>query len=209
MQLKFTLIAILCVWFANGYAQINPVTGDGGYKQVKPVSGDGGLQIPYDTINLKNGYFLVFEKTEGHRYLRLKGPTVDTLIRQINIKASESNLGHLDMDHDDYFTWASEASCYGVQVFHKATGYLMVSGCLLGKDTIHHIFYFVDWKDDFKLGIFNMETMKVELFPSQKTACNFWWECIDSKTLTETELTIEYYVPPKNKVKKIYKRQPG
>ncbi len=193
--MKDLLILILFIWSSNGLAQN------------KPISTNEGLSIPYDTISLKKGYLLVFEKTESHRYLRLKGPSVDTILLQASIKAPEYYFGRLEMDHDDYFVLFNEGSCHGVWVIEKTSGKQILDGCLLTKDTIQNIFYFVDWKDDFKLGIFNMKTMEVELFPPPKTACNFWWDCLESKTLTESELTIEYYIPPNKKVKKTYPRQ--
>jgi hypothetical protein len=199
MQLKNALILLLCFCFANGYSQN------------KTVTSDEGLHVPYDTIHLKNGYLLIKEKNDSHKFLRLKGPTVDTIIQQINNKALERNLGQIAMDHDEYFALVGELTHLGLgmQVFLKSTGKRFLDGCIIEKDTIQNIVYFAEWKDDHTQCIFDMETMKIELFSPPKTSCLWWWDCLVSKKITDAELTIEYYVPPNNKVKKTYKRQPG
>jgi len=195
--LKIILFLSLSLFCANSRAQN------------KSAAEDKGIHIPYDTIHLKKGYLLVFEKTDLHRYLRLKGPSVDTIIRQINIKAPESNLGYIDMDHDSYFALLGEMAYLGIsmQLFQKATGKKILDGCIIEKDTIQKIVYYAEWDGDRKQCIFHTETMKVEMFPSPKTSCSWWWDCLVSKKITDTELTIEYYTPPKNIVKKTYPRQ--
>ena len=179
------------------------------HAQNKIATENKGIHIPYDTIFLKKGYILILEKTEFHRYLRLKGPSVDTIINQISIKAPENYLGHIGMDHDSYFALLQEATYLGIsmQLFLKTNGKQFLDGCIIDKDTIQNIVYFAEWKDDQKQCIFQTETMKVEVFPPPKTSCRWWWDCLVSKKITDTELTIEYYTPPKNIVKTTYPRQ--
>ncbi|HZV70914.1 MAG TPA: hypothetical protein VFG10_15265 [Saprospiraceae bacterium] len=166
--------------------------------------------VPYNTVILKNNYKLIYSTTDNSRFLRLTGPTIDTAIMSKNIKAPKSLFGWLQQDFEDYFMMYSEYSDYSdttVRVYRKHNGKHLFFGRFLDIDKQYNVLLFVDWKDDFKIGLFDLNTMKIELFKPPPTACNFWWDCLVSIDLMEKELIVEYATLNMKREKKVYPRQ--
>jgi hypothetical protein len=163
--------------------------------------------IPYNTINLKKGYQLIFATTDKSQILRLIGPTVDTVLKTINIKASYKNLGTLGADLGDDFAIVYDVSTFpSVEIFNKEKGEIIITGISLDVDTINDRVFYIDLKNQRKLGLFDAKTKNIELFNPIHTHCLWWFECIISKSLTDKDLTIDYVGLNNYKERKIYVR---
>lgn len=163
---------------------------------------------PYDTIQLKNDYKLIFSKTESLRVIQLVGPTTDTIIMAESIYSSERAVGWLEADFEDYFVlyFTNDEYNFMLHIFNKQNGKRVLSGTVLGMDTRQRVSYFEDFEKRNMLSLFDFNNGKIERYALPSTPCLHWWYCIKKISLTDKDLTLEYTGSNNASLKKIYNR---
>ena len=175
------------------------------FSQTKEVMALPKSSLPFQSYFLKNDYRLLKVTDRNYSVFNLIGPGVDTIIEKINIGTDEYSLGHLIGDEDEFFIMMFPES--RVKIFYKKTGSVLINGRFVEKDTVSNILYYIDPEKDDSLGIFNLKTMQIELFPSLETACSGnWWVCIRGKFISEDQLVIQYQGAGDKLLRKTYKR---
>jgi hypothetical protein len=184
------------------------MSGSLAHAQMIETSSLPGPVMRYDTVALKGGLKLYFEKTEIDRWIRLTGPGVDTIIRTIRIKAPAGNLGHLSGDFENVFAVTHGDNLPSVQVFSKKNGQMVFEGYEVDIDKARSLIYYIDRNKEYQLAIYHVDSGKKEYFAPVVTSCRHWFECISGKQLSETEFVLEYFGPDNERLKKVYPRNP-
>ena len=170
-----------------------------------PIKGEEEEKI----IPLKNHYSLTYFTDEEYKHLRLKGPSLDTVIWSISAGLPDRNMGHLEADFDKYFVlYAHFGNGYNeMLVIEKKSGTDIAYGSGIKIDTIQNIIYFEDKENLEKLSLLNLNTLKKEAYPIPKgIKCENWYNCIENIKLTDKELSFEYITTENQKKVQVYKR---
>ena len=186
--MKLYILIILCLTGSIGWSQ----------KTGNPCPDEG--ICPFYKVQLKNNFEIeIGDTVNNQRTIRLTGNGIDTIIRSVKLKAPGADLGWLAADEKDFFVLYSTYSGnyvrpqpISIYVFQKETGKLILTGPFIDYDSIKNTILFIDFKEDEKLGLFDMNTMKTEFFRPVSTGCESWWWCIKSNEVTEDQVTIDY-----------------
>ena len=155
---------------------------------------------------LKNDFRLVVITTGEERFLNLIGPGIDTVIKKINIKDSPLHLGSLIGDFNDFFILLYPEM--EMKIYRKQTGEILAHGTYIHEEDTIGAVYYIDHHRNDQLGLFDLKTMKIELFNPLETSCSKWWVCIRRKYLSEKQLTLDYFDTNHNLKVKFYNREP-
>jgi hypothetical protein len=168
-------------------------------------------QVPQDTC-ITNGVCPAFVAPLSHycdlfigdtiganRVIRMKTPTINTIIRALKLKTTSAELGWPAADAPGCFALYSTSSWsyperqpLSILVYHKETGNLLVHSPLVQYDPTQKTIVFIDYPRDERLGVFDMISLKNTYFDALETACKSWWWCIKYVVVTEDDMMLEY-----------------
>jgi hypothetical protein len=147
--------------------------------------------------------------------MRLIWYGLDTIIRSVDLKASNAELGWVAADDDDFFALYSTSSVrytrrqpLSIFGYRKLSPQLIFSGPLISYDSLNNSILFIEYTPRERMGLFDMQTMKLEYFEPLDTPCESWWWCIISSHVSATEVIIDYRDWKNNITRKIYACKP-
>ncbi len=165
--------------------------------------------IPYDTVFLKNETKLIYSTTEKSRIIRIITPVRDTILRLGKLHTDLPTLGCLKADYEDCFVLYDddEAGFAYMQVYKKETGKLLAIGAVVFFDTLKNVLIYATADKIDILYLYDFKRSTIEKYFTPSTNCLRHWYCIQVKSISETQFTIEYYAKNTNiKTKKTFTR---
>ena len=176
---------------------------------IQSLKAQGSIQygIPYDTVFLKNETKLIYSATEKLRIIRIITPVRDTILRSGGLHTDLPTLGRLKADYEDCFVlYDDEPGFDYMSVYKKETGKLLANGPVVLFDTLKNVLIYAGDKIDM-LYLYDFKRSTVEKYFTPSTNCLRYWYCIQVKSMTDTQFTIEYYAKNTNiKTKKTFTR---
>ena len=177
---------------------------------IQPPKAQESIQYgtPYDTVFLKNETKLIYSATDKSRIIRIINPTVDTILRKMDIHSSISLLGKVKADFVDCFVLYEDLDGFDeMQIYQKETGKLLAGGPVVAFDTLTKVICYANWDKQDILYLYDFNRHAIEKYFTPSTNCLHYWYCIQVKAVTDTQFTIEYYAKNTNiKTKKTFTR---
>lgn len=146
--------------------------------------------IPYDTIYLKNETKLIFMTDNENRSIRMVNAAIDTTIHSLSLKYSESSIGWLKADYENYFILYYRQKEPILRIYDKQNGKTIGEGDVMAFDTIQNIICYADRNRPNVIALFDFANSKLEKYISPTVPCLHWWFCVQITRITEKELTI-------------------
>ena len=164
--------------------------------------------VPYDTVFLKNETTLIYSATEKSRIIRIINPITDTILRITNIRGGSTFTGKVKADFEECFLLYDDLEGFDeMQIYKKTTGKLLAKGPVVLFDTIKNVLIYADWNKIDLLYLYDFKRSQIEKYFTPSTNCLHYWYCIQVKSVTDTQFTIEYYAYNTNiKTKKTFTR---